>query len=232
MSTRSKGTCRLCGKEYTKSSMVKHVFSCNKQKNTLEKPAAWKDMGYFGLTISGTYLKDYWLITEFKETATLLDVDQFLRDIWLECCGHLSAFRIGGISYESHPNTSISWGEPVKGMNYKLKDLLGIGMTLDYEYDFGSTTELTIQVSHYRIAKETKTKFTILSRNNPIEYLCTECGEKKAAVICAECFYDGVGLLCDDCKKDHECGEDMFLDICNSPRVGVCAYEGSSKYPD
>lgn len=117
-------------------------------------------------------------------------------------------------------------------MNYTLKNLLKKGMVIGYEYDFGSTTELTIQVSDYRIGKETKEKFTILSRNNPIEYACDECGEKKATVACSNCIYDGVGFLCDDCKTDHECGEDALMDICNSPRFGVCGYEGSSKYSD
>jgi len=32
--------------------------------------------------------------------ATLTDLDGFLRDIWLECCGHLSAFDIGTVRYE------------------------------------------------------------------------------------------------------------------------------------
>ena len=29
-----------------------------------------------------------------KENATLECLDQFIRDIWVECCGHLSAFDI------------------------------------------------------------------------------------------------------------------------------------------
>jgi hypothetical protein len=233
MNKQTKGKCRFCGKEYTKTSMVKHISSCKERENQLDKSEDGKEIGYFGLVISGKYAKAYWLITEFREDATLKDLDKFLRDIWLECCGHLSSFEIEGISYESNPETMGGWGRPVKGMNSKLKNVLGKeGMVFDYEYDFGSTTALTISVFDYRIGPYKKEKLSILSRNNPIEYICDECGEKKATAVCSECMYDDAGLLCDDCQNEHECDEEMLMNICNSPRFGVCGYEGSSKYPD
>lgn len=57
--------------------------------------------GYFELAICSKYDKNYWLFIEVKETATLKDIDDFLRDIWVECCGHLSEFDIDGVSYQS-----------------------------------------------------------------------------------------------------------------------------------
>lgn len=56
--------------------------------------------------------------------------------------------------------------------------------------------------------------------------------EKPAVSICTECYWEGDGFLCEDCMEIHECGEDMQLPACNSPRMGVCAYEGSDRYPD
>lgn len=50
--------------------------------------------------------------------------------------------------------------------------------------------------------------------------------------ICTECFWEGDGFLCEECSKTHACGEEMQLDICNSPRMGVCGYCGSEIYPD
>ena len=44
----------------------------------------------------------YWMHLEVPIYITLADLDGFLRDIWLECCGHLSDFNIDGISYKSH----------------------------------------------------------------------------------------------------------------------------------
>ncbi|MCM1046729.1 MAG: hypothetical protein NC417_14590 [Candidatus Gastranaerophilales bacterium] len=105
-------------------------------------------------------------------------------------------------------------------------------MTFGYEYDFGSTTELMITVVDYRTGIDRKEKVMILSRNNPPEILCDKCGKKPAVYICPECFYEGDGYLCEDCAKTHECGEEMLLDVCNSPRMGVCGYCGSDIYPD
>lgn len=62
--------------------------------------------------------------------------------------------------------------------------------------------------------------------------MCSNCEKKVATALCIECIYDGTGLLCDDCRQDHECGEEMLSEIYNSPRTGVCGYEGSYKYPD
>lgn len=232
MGMQSKGKCNFCGKEYTKASMLKHLAACKERKSELTGKENEKTCGYFGISIAGKYNKVYWLLTEFREDATLADLDQFLRDIWLECCGHLSVFEIDGVSYESDPEPSMEWGHPAKSMNCRLKSVLQKGMNFDYEYDFGSTTELTLHVFDYRKGARKKEKLTILSRNNPIQYICDACGENTATVVCAECFYEGTGFLCDDCKDDHDCGEEMLMRICNSPRFGVCGYEGSSKYPD
>jgi hypothetical protein len=36
---------------------------------------------------------------EMKARSTLEELDDFLRGEWLECCGHLSDFEIGGTTY-------------------------------------------------------------------------------------------------------------------------------------
>jgi len=54
--------------------------------------------------VEGSYLPYYWMHLELPANATLEDLDSFLRDIWLECCGHLSAFRIEGKEYLSEPS--------------------------------------------------------------------------------------------------------------------------------
>lgn len=139
---------------------------------------------------------------EIKETATLKDLDQFLRDIWVECCGHLSSFDIDGVSYDAAQQNDYFWGKPAKSMNCKLKSVLKKGMTFGYKYDFGSTTGLMITVVNDRTGAARKEKLIILSRNNPIEILCDACGKE------------------------------MLLPVCNSPRMGVCGYCGSDIYPD
>lgn len=44
------------------------------------------------LKIETPYEKDYWLYADISMTSTLKTLDTFLRDIWLECCGHMGAF--------------------------------------------------------------------------------------------------------------------------------------------
>lgn len=232
MGERIKGKCKYCGKEYTRSYMTKHLAACPERKKRLANETGSRMCGYFELAIYPKYNRDYWLFIEVKETATLKDVDSFLRDIWLECCGHLSAFDINGITYDVVPDDNFFTGEMSKSMDYKLKTVLEKDLTFSYEYDFGSTTELILTVTNYRKGPTEKDKLKILSRNNPHIHMCDECGKKAAVAVCTECAWDGGGLLCEDCSETHECGEDMLLDVCNSPRMGVCGYMGSNIYPE
>lgn len=231
MAKQTKGKCKYCGKEYTRGYMINHLSSCKERMARIAEEAGSGRCGYFELIISGRYSSAYWLIIEMRDDATLKDLDTFLRDIWLECCGHLSAFEIYGVSYDVAPDENF-WGEPAKSMNCKLKSVLEKGMTFTYEYDFGSTTDLVIKVHGYRESCRKTEKLAILSRNNPPEILCDACQLKPATVICLMCLDCGEGFLCDECSETHECGDEMMLDICNSPRMGVCGYSGSLKYSE
>jgi hypothetical protein len=55
----------------------------------------------YHLVVSGRYAPMPWLQLEAPAQATLADLDDRLRRIWLECGGHLSAFRLGGRSFSS-----------------------------------------------------------------------------------------------------------------------------------
>lgn len=230
MGKQSRGRCRYCQVEYTKTGMIRHVAACKERIKEWEKSKSTKQCGYFTLTVTGKYDRDYWLIIECKENATLQDVDQFLRDIWLECCGHLSAFDISGESYERFPDTSGFGDMPAKSMKHQLKSVLKKGMSIGYEYDFGSTTDLVIHASDDRVGPWKRDKITLMSRNHPIDYICSECGKKVARSVCTQCIYEGTGYLCEDCEERHECGTDMLLPVSNSPRCGVCGYDGSGSY--
>ena len=117
MGGQTKGKCKYCGKEYTKSYMIRHLAGCKERMAGIAAEKGTKRCGYYELAITGKYDKAYWLIIEISENATLKDLDSFLRDIWLECCGHLSAFEIYGTSYEIAPDSDSFWGKPAKSMN-------------------------------------------------------------------------------------------------------------------
>ena len=61
-----------------------------------QKPKSGK---LFHLVAEGRYQPAYWIHIAAHVQAKLDDLDGFLRDIWLECCGHMSAFTIDGVTY-------------------------------------------------------------------------------------------------------------------------------------
>lgn len=232
MSQRTKGKCKYCGKEYTMGYMNRHLSTCKERRKRLEEESGGRQCGYFLLSITAKYDRDYWLFIEIRDTATLKDLDDFLRDIWLECCGHLSAFDIGGTSYEAMPAASTFWGEPAKSMNYKLKSLLSKGMTIGYEYDFGSTTELLITAVNVRTGCWKKEKITILSRNDPPVYLCSECGKNRQYLSVRNVTGKETVSSAKTAWKFMSAEKICSCRPVIPPRMGVCAYEGSDRYPD
>jgi hypothetical protein len=229
----STGTCNLCGKDFAKSTIIRHLKKCLQERAAT--PTGGKTQKTFWINVWGTYLPDYWLQLEMPASAKLADLDQFLRDIWLECCGHLSAFTIGGTRYELDTGMADAmWKDffgpsmPTKSMSTRLYTILKPGLKFDHEYDFGTTTELSLKV----VAEQTKTgqskEIRVLARNNPPDIRCAKCG-KPATRVCSQCIYEGSkAWLCEQHAEKHKCGEDMFLPVVNSPRVGQCGYTGGA----
>ncbi|MFH1930858.1 MAG: hypothetical protein ABIN18_04610 [Pseudomonadota bacterium] len=208
-----KATCLLCKSKYTGTGMTKHLQSClPKSLENQSKQQNFKSQPFFHILVKGYYSPGYWLHLKVASNCKLEDLDQFLRDTWLECCGHLSAF-----SYQRNE----------LGMGRKLKDVLRPGMELLHEYDFGTTTEILVKaLGEYEGLIEKNNPVAILSRNEAPEIPCDECGKAPAVQICTECQWEGGGWLCQSCAENHECSEEMFLPVVNSPRTGVCGYTG------
>ena len=227
MSTRkshSPGKCQFCKQAYTKKAMAAHLDSCKKMKSAPPKT------GVFRILAEGNYRPEYWLYFDIRADATLFEMDQFLRNIWLECCGHLSSFTVGKKVYLYHlieePQLLSSKYEEYS-MDFELKDVLRPKMKLMHDYDFGTTTRLGIEVLSLRDEAMGGEKVRLLARNDPPEIICDECRQRKATLICTECHWKGTGWLCESCARDHKCDEDMFLPVVNSPRVGMCGYAGN-----
>jgi hypothetical protein len=193
--------------------MKKHLQSClgkRKAESFKDGKTAFQEIFLILVEGYGVSGDKYWLYLAASENASFKDLDNFLRKIWLECCGHLSAFRTGKLEV---------------GKGQKLGHILTSGEKFFYEYDFGDTTELKLSVLGVSEAPIMKRKIQVLARNDAPPIPCSYCG-KLATAICLECLYDGKGWLCDDCGPDHECNEEMRLPLVNSPRTGVCGYTG------
>lgn len=228
MAAKNEGICRFCEQTFSGAGMSKHLSTCKakKEKEQAENEAKGRSAVYH-LKISAYGMfhdEPYWLHIEMNDSATLAHLDDFLRGIWLECCGHLSEFTINGVNYSDSPPDDL-WGMEMdsEDINIQLKKVLGEDDAFEYVYDFGSSTELIGQVMGIRSGKIKGNEVRILARNNPPQFKCKSC-KKPASDYCIECdaFY------CEDCLPEHDCGEEMALPVVNSPRMGVCGYYGES----
>lgn len=214
------GTCSLCGKTFSRRSMGRHLESCGLTAGgplAATAPAKLCDPR-FHLFIDARYAPDYWLHLAVPAEETLGSLDGFLREIWVECCEHLSAFTIEGRQYAENPEES--------EMDVPLGRVLQPGMVFKYEYDFGSTTELRLKVVGFWDRQGEGGAIELLARNDAPQVACDECGKHNATQICTDCQCEGAGWLCDDCADLHECGSERLLPVVNSPRTGVCRYCG------
>ena len=216
------GKCRICEKSFSNSGISRHIT------NELKKAPEGKNIHYH-LKITGG---PYFLHLLASDKLGMADLDDFLRDIWLDCCGHLSDFIIPG----QEPDFSFDLEyKPPKIMGASLKKVMHKGFKCRYVYDWGSSTELNIvTVAEYSLAIKTK-DIVLLSRNEPFEHKCEMC-KKDADYISLEAMYDIENpFYCEDCteKRSFPYSEEMCMPITNSPRMGVCAYTDDTepRYP-
>ncbi|GAC1566316.1 MAG: hypothetical protein NVS3B14_07640 [Ktedonobacteraceae bacterium] len=331
----STGMCSFCNSEIDKSKMTQHLRYCKQRTIQIAAETGAQDAGeavkvrLFHIVAEGRYNPQYWMHIELPASDALEDLDYFFRDTWVECCGHLSAFQIGDISYSDDPDDFDYYeeGEQVDGeedeseedeeeadgedgeearainlealppqlvealtpelllkfneftntddlvvflraevktfpkdllpgafigdedyrklalkqmlieqiidmledrsLGVSLEKVLKVGQNFRYEYDFGSTTELSLRVVGERVGvlEDKQDDVRILARNLPPEIKCISCG-KPATKVAAGYDYWGVveHAYCDVCSK--KVNEDAWLPMVNSPRVGVCAYTG------
>ena len=220
----SKGKCSFCNGEFGKAGMTKHLQTCKQRAAILAASGRGKSARIFHLMVDGRHAPEYWMHLELPADTSLTTLDSFLRDTWLECCGHLSSFDIGGDTYMSSVDRSSGFGErSMRGV--RLGKVVSPGDWFIHEYDFGTTTELRLKVVGERQGQAGSDSVEVLARTDPPQIPCDECGE-EAEYVCSQCVWDGAGSLCETHAEDHECDEDMLLPVVNSPRVGMCGYEG------
>jgi hypothetical protein len=188
----------------------------------------------YHLQVQDNYSGDYWLHLEMRGDASLEDLDGYLRAIWLECCGHLSCFRIGPTFYTQIFEDGFGIGDEAP-MDIQVGKVFRPGMTIPYEYDFGSTTELKIDIIDERAGSPlSPNPIYLMARNDMKPVSCMEC-DLPAQYICMECLYtreDGACELCEEHAEEHECDDyGGLFPLVNSPRLGVCGYVGPAEPP-
>jgi hypothetical protein len=321
----SKGICSFCKGQFEKAKMTQHLKYCKQRAaeiaTEIGNTSAPQQTRLFHILVEGRYNPQYWMHLEMPASDALVDLDDFLRATWLECCGHLSEFTIGGTSYSSEPEDYFYFGEaetaeeeeideeeefsvdelletfppeslnmlpknflselkkfesiddlvlylketlnsmPKRGVPHSqeewdeyraryfqvqvleallemvedrsldapLEKVLKVGQKFSYEYDFGSSTDLTLKVLTERegvVQGEDEDDIEILARNSEPVILCKVCG-KPAKYIVGGYFDVEENAFCSKkCVKKSGEDAEMLLPVVNSPRVGVCAYSG------
>lgn len=208
----SEGKCMYCNQLLSQKEIGKHLAKHLTDKGKAD--SGNKSQTYCHIVVDADIMFLHLLV---NGTATLKTIDTFLRDIWLECCGHMSGFIEGRAEI---------------GMSRKVQDVLVPKEKISYDYDYGSTTRLFLKGLKCYQLNETK-KIILLSRNEPLKIMCSTCKKEPAICMCETCNYEMDAFFCKKCAKKHEKECEDFADysempIVNSPRMGVCGYEGGS----
>jgi len=209
-----KGKCYYCNKELTEKTIKRHMKNCSEIEKRIDEKRTTdgKLRNQFIISIKPKEGGNkYCIYLSMDGALGLIHIDQFIRDIWVECCGHLSGFRIRGKFYQDN------------SLNNKIGDILNLDDKFEYEYDFGSTTDLILEVIDIRLVPISFSQIEIIARNHDIKHECEICG--------AEAKYYSYEKEEWECEKCIDEDDDMVseFDYCNSPRDGVCAYEGNKE---
>lgn len=220
----SKGRCSYCETEVAKNGITKHLSTCGKRQaviNNAEQSKGSREALYH-LRVQDAWRPDFWLDLEVDGSRTLKDLDFYLRSIWLECCGHMSQFSFGG-----GPGGEVS-------IKRRVDDAFKRADQLTHIYDFGTSSETVLKVVETREGKPTTAHpIALLARNLLPEAKCRGC-TKQAVWLCMECVIEQEewGTLCDEHAKSHP--HDNYgepIPLVNSPRLGMCGYEGPADPP-
>lgn len=220
----SRGVCSFCGYETEREAILSHLDTCPvrlAQIATADESEQKLDTLYH-LRAYSAQNRGFWLELEVPSHSDFNDLDRYLRAIWLECCGHRSAFYQGG------------W----QGLEIrKIKQMHKIfreGIELMHYYDFSVSSETRIVYIGERQGKRLSQRPVLLMARNILpELACMQCNA-PATYVCMECVYEheAHGALCDSHAETHphdKYGEPLLR--VNSPRVGMCNYEGKAEPP-
>lgn len=204
--------------------MTRHLRACSARQEAVAaaEETSKKTETLYHLRVQDNWISDFWLDLEMRGSATLGDLDDYLRAIWLECCGHLSRFSIGG------------WSGREIAMSRRAGQVFRPNVELTHIYDFGTSSETLVKVVDVRKGAPTsKRPIALMARNLQPEANCSECGA-SASWLCMQCLIEENtwGTLCDEHAETHphhDYGEPF--PIVNSPRLGMCGYTGPAEPP-
>ena len=129
----------------------KHLSACPQRRAAIEQAERKKTKSELlpHLRVQDTWRSEFWLDLEMRGSSTLKDLDHYLRCIWLECCGHLSRFSVGGRRGDEIPQSR------------KISEVFTPGLELTHIYDFGTSSETLIRALETREGAPTPTMVSL-----------------------------------------------------------------------
>ncbi len=217
------GRCFLCGATLPRAQMQAHLTACRPQQEGTTP--------LFLLFVQDAYFPEtYWLFLEAAQEAPLAALDDFLRRLWVDCCGHYSQFVIEGQTYGRRPKASpvdlvLDEYAHLLPMEQPLRALLHPGQQVAYTYDDAWFTELHLQVLASYTGQPAEGGVRLLARNYKPRRTCRQC-QREATWLFTNTW--PLEPYCTEHAQQHPAwGQpDAFLPYLNSPRVGVCSYRG------
>ena len=208
----SEGKCLFCDQLFSQKEITKHLDT-HLTKMTKQDAGKVTSSYHHIIVEAGEMFLNILVAGEQKMKI----IDNFLKGIWLDCCGHMSSFE--------HKNFKI-------GMNNLVKDVFQPKIKILHHYDFGSTTSVALK-SGKVVDLQLKEKLILLSRNEPLKLMCNTCKTQPAQNLCSVCKYEEYAFYCEKCSELHAQTCQDFDDyanmpVVNSPRMGECGYTGGT----
>jgi hypothetical protein len=214
MELQSEGHCIFCDDYFSQKDLNRHLTTHLKRKAKEDKDQITTSYHHIVVEAGVQFL--HLLV---KSSCEMAAIDDFLRAIWLDCCGHQSGFHV-------------KKGPEIE-MEERVENVLTPKTKIHHDYDYGTTTRTFLKSQNQYDLDFDDEDIILLSRNEPLKIMCTVCSKKPAKVACTSCMWEQDAYYCTTCAKKHDAICEDFEDyarvrIVNSPRMGECGYEGGS----
>ena len=192
------GICNVCRQTLPGNQAHRHIARCVEDVYGIRAVRATakgrRRLSFRTVHISVRGLeRPHWMELGVRADTTLHELDRFLRSVWLECCGHLSHFDIGGVVYsmmvpmpgdDFHFEPMDAQEEHWRHMGAAVGSAIKPATWFEHQYDYGTTTELDLRhVNEFEGLAQALGpaqpwhggKIVVLARNHPLRS-CSQCG--------------------------------------------------------
>ena len=235
------GMCNICRTTLFGNGARSHIARCAEARYGIRGTrAALKGRSRTVHISVGSPERPHWMELGVRADTTLLELDRFLRSVWLECCGHLSHFDIGGVVYsvmvprpgdDFHFQPMDEHEEKWRHMGKTVGSAIKPATWFEHQYDYGTITELDLRhVNEFEGLAQALSpsqpwhggKIVVIARNHPLQSFCLCGGPAQWRVVSEDDEYDDP----DDELVDREADEFLFWDGDRDDDLGLNTFCG------